>query len=303
LSASSGTYNYLKGKICPYCQSPLKKNADAVICSSCGTPHHKECWEENRGCTTYGCALNPTTEESFDLPEEAVDVGDQTLEAIRESLERQGVEPSIDCPNCSQKIESLATYCKHCGFNVKDNKFDDATADFEKDYKKRYKDKVSITRNRFYITMASFMILLITFGVLGVLTVKRLNEYFASDQYIIKSTIDSWIEARREKNIENIKSFLTDDYEYYGKDGKKQDLKERLRRMEQIYKNDPDITIGISDFTMVNDTTVTPNDKRVTFFENFKAGKITERGKKTVRLYKGAETDERWKIYREILEN
>ena len=303
MTTATATYDYLKGKICPYCQSPLKKNADAIICSACGTPHHRECWEENKGCTTYGCKMNPTTEDTFEVPEEAVDIGDQTLESIRESLSRQGVESFIDCPNCEKRIEASATYCKFCGFNVKENKFDDASSDFEKDYKRRYRDKLDVTRKRFYLTVASITIIVISFGILGFMTVKKLNEYFASDQYIIKSTIDAWVEARREKDIVRIREFLTDDYEYFGKDGKKQDLNERLKRLEQIYKTDPEITIGISAFNMPADSTITPNNKQAIFYENFKAGKISEKGTKTLRLYKGPETDEQWKIYREVFES
>lgn len=303
MKLSIQSYDHLKGKTCPYCQSPLKKNADAIICSSCGTPHHKECWDDNKGCTTYGCKLNPASVESLQIPEGAIDVGNQTPEDIRESLSSHVQEPSVDCPSCGKKIESQATYCKFCGFNVKENKFDDAAEEFEKDYKRRYKDKVSITRRRFYLTVASFITLAIAFTLLGIMTVRKLNEYFSSDQYLIRSTIDSWVEAKREKDIGKVKNFLTDDYEYFGKDGKKQDLKERLRRMEQIFKNSSEVTVGISNFTIINDTTITPNDKRVTFFENFKAGKVSEKGMKSLRLYKGAETNELWKIYRETVEN
>ncbi len=43
------------GKTCPYCQFPLKQESKAVQCKSCKTPHHQECWNENDGCTTFGC--------------------------------------------------------------------------------------------------------------------------------------------------------------------------------------------------------------------------------------------------------
>jgi hypothetical protein len=43
------------GKTCPYCQTPIKPGIPVVICPECKIPHHKECWEENVGCTTYGC--------------------------------------------------------------------------------------------------------------------------------------------------------------------------------------------------------------------------------------------------------
>ena len=29
------------------------------VCPECGIPHHAECWEENGGCTTFGCRAAP----------------------------------------------------------------------------------------------------------------------------------------------------------------------------------------------------------------------------------------------------
>ena len=43
------------GKTCPFCQSPLKAGAEVVCCTQCSIPHHRECWDTNGGCTTYGC--------------------------------------------------------------------------------------------------------------------------------------------------------------------------------------------------------------------------------------------------------
>lgn len=50
--------------VCPYCQSPIGQGDRTVVCSHCGMPHHSDCWAENGGCTTYGCAgtaANPST--------------------------------------------------------------------------------------------------------------------------------------------------------------------------------------------------------------------------------------------------
>ncbi|NLN75491.1 MAG: hypothetical protein GX139_04215 [Armatimonadetes bacterium] len=44
------------GKTCPYCQYPIKPDEPVIECSHCGMPHHRACWEYNRGCTTYGCS-------------------------------------------------------------------------------------------------------------------------------------------------------------------------------------------------------------------------------------------------------
>ena len=43
------------GKICPYCKTEFKEGDDVVVCSICEMPHHKECWIENKACTTFGC--------------------------------------------------------------------------------------------------------------------------------------------------------------------------------------------------------------------------------------------------------
>ncbi|MFP3903147.1 MAG: RING finger protein [Armatimonadota bacterium] len=43
------------GKTCPFCRFPIKPGENIVVCPECGVPHHADCWEENGGCTTYGC--------------------------------------------------------------------------------------------------------------------------------------------------------------------------------------------------------------------------------------------------------
>lgn len=51
--------NYF-GKTCPYCQYPIKQSAEIAVCSVCLIPHHASCWQENAGCTTFGCKGIPS---------------------------------------------------------------------------------------------------------------------------------------------------------------------------------------------------------------------------------------------------
>ena len=44
------------GKTCPFCRTEFQEGDDIVVCSACDMPHHKECWIENKGCTTFGCS-------------------------------------------------------------------------------------------------------------------------------------------------------------------------------------------------------------------------------------------------------
>ena len=45
------------GKNCPFCQTPIKPGAHVQVCDACRMPHHVECWQQNRGCTTFGCRM------------------------------------------------------------------------------------------------------------------------------------------------------------------------------------------------------------------------------------------------------
>lgn len=42
-----------KGTQCLVCRDALE--TDLITCPKCATPHHAQCWDYNRGCSTYGC--------------------------------------------------------------------------------------------------------------------------------------------------------------------------------------------------------------------------------------------------------
>jgi hypothetical protein len=41
---------------CGICHSPITDSDDVTTCPSCGLMFHAECWTENHGCSSYGCA-------------------------------------------------------------------------------------------------------------------------------------------------------------------------------------------------------------------------------------------------------
>lgn len=43
--------------ICPYCLSAIRPGDPTIECSKCGIVHHRDCWFDNGGCTTYGCSV------------------------------------------------------------------------------------------------------------------------------------------------------------------------------------------------------------------------------------------------------
>lgn len=51
--------------ICPYCRTelnPAEVDQQQKTCEGCGTPHHQECFDENGGCTLFGCKFAPADE-------------------------------------------------------------------------------------------------------------------------------------------------------------------------------------------------------------------------------------------------
>lgn len=299
MNTQASKYDFIRNKICPYCQSKIKSDSDFIVCSHCGTPHHKECWDENGGCTTYGCVNNPHTEDKVELASE--DVGNETVESIRESIREPVSKNLIDCPNCSSKISAESIYCSHCGYNLRENKNDDAKSSFEKEYKRRYKEKYSVSRKRFLITLGSFAVLITVLTVLFIMTINKLNEYFSSDEYRIRSAVFNWKQAWENEDIDKFKSYMSEDYEYFGKDGKKIDYKDRIKRIETSFRNYDKIRLEFSDFKFINDSSTTSNDRKVQFRQSYKSDKYKEDGIKTLRLFKEQDSTE-WKIYREFLD-
>lgn len=51
----TSTANQNVGRTCPYCQTVVKPGDDCAICPTCDIPHHRQCWDQNGGCTTFGC--------------------------------------------------------------------------------------------------------------------------------------------------------------------------------------------------------------------------------------------------------
>ncbi len=307
-------YDNYKNKICPYCQSRLKKGADITVCFACGVPHHRECWDENSGCTSYGCRNNPLTERTHEPYTE--DVGNLTVESIRESLIIPEERKMIPCPSCKELIEEESVYCKFCGHNLKQPdtpvKNSDASENFKKEFRKRYRDKITFIRKRQLLTLSSFILLLTALGILIYITVSRLNDYFASDKYRIQLLLENYGQAIENKNIDSIKVYLADDYEFINRAGKKSGKEERIKRFEGIFRSAKEIEYDIKDFKFLTDTTVTGSDKKVSFTEEViiykpeksgKSDKTSESENKIFRISKtDSSADHSWKIYRESAE-
>jgi TM2 domain-containing membrane protein YozV len=52
----------MSGAICPYCRTVMEEGGEVIACSGCHMEHHRDCFEENGGCTVFGCANAPAEE-------------------------------------------------------------------------------------------------------------------------------------------------------------------------------------------------------------------------------------------------
>jgi hypothetical protein len=58
----------MSGLVCPYCRTSIAAaEGNQLLCRGCGTPHHSECFEENGGCTVFGCAAAPPSEPKLSI--------------------------------------------------------------------------------------------------------------------------------------------------------------------------------------------------------------------------------------------
>ena len=52
---------------CPYCRAPITAEEPLTVCDGCGTKHHQDCYEENGGCTIFGCSCAPAEEPKLSV--------------------------------------------------------------------------------------------------------------------------------------------------------------------------------------------------------------------------------------------
>jgi len=54
--------------VCPYCRGAIDTSSDDHLsCEGCGTEHHPDCYQENGGCTVFGCRCAPAEEQKVSI--------------------------------------------------------------------------------------------------------------------------------------------------------------------------------------------------------------------------------------------
>jgi DNA-directed RNA polymerase subunit RPC12/RpoP len=87
------------GRMCSICLSAVAAGETLVACDQCELPFHEECWNENGGCATYGCARAPRTVKAAGGAAPATSAWGDVKK----------------CPACGREIRSIAVKCRFCG--------------------------------------------------------------------------------------------------------------------------------------------------------------------------------------------
>jgi hypothetical protein len=73
----------MSASVCPYCRGPIDVAIEVPkVCPGCGTPHHADCFEENGGCTVFGCSAAPAEEPKLSLTASDLAAGGAASNAV-----------------------------------------------------------------------------------------------------------------------------------------------------------------------------------------------------------------------------
>lgn len=89
---------------CTHCNKLFEKDDDVVVCPVCGTPQHRECYEENNQCINHDKHAEGYVWSAQD-----------TSKINSENPENTDSAPEfIICSNCGTRNSGDSFFCKHC---------------------------------------------------------------------------------------------------------------------------------------------------------------------------------------------
>jgi DNA-directed RNA polymerase subunit RPC12/RpoP len=71
---------------CSICQCAIAKGEQSTRCPTCGVSFHEQCWTENKGCSSYGCAQVNALD---DTPKVEAEIADDPTPYTSEPVARQ----------------------------------------------------------------------------------------------------------------------------------------------------------------------------------------------------------------------
>lgn len=109
------------GKVCPFCKTEIKPEDEVKVCPACETPHHLGCWQENRGCTTFGCSEQHYEPQGTNISDVCAKCGTPLgdgQEFCPKCGTRKGLPPANVCGKCEAQLQDGQEFCPKCGQKV-----------------------------------------------------------------------------------------------------------------------------------------------------------------------------------------
>lgn len=106
------------GKICPFCKTDIKEGDAVKVCPECGIPHHEACWEENKGCTTFGCSQQHYEAQHTNPTDVCVKCGaplGDGQDFCPQCGTPKGGEKKRVCSKCGAELQEGQDFCPKCG--------------------------------------------------------------------------------------------------------------------------------------------------------------------------------------------
>ena len=100
------------GYKCPVCNKYFHADDDVVVCPECGTPHHRECYEQ-----TGHCIYEDRHASGFDYQKDDEDAKDQPKR----------------CPSCGKENDANSFFCNQCGAPLSADHNNDQQSSYNED--------------------------------------------------------------------------------------------------------------------------------------------------------------------------
>ena len=83
--------------VCPVCCCEITAEDESITCIDCKTRYHEDCWNDNKGCATYGC---------------------KSAKNIEIHNQQHNVQQLIPCPWCHTLLSPETVICSSCGKRI-----------------------------------------------------------------------------------------------------------------------------------------------------------------------------------------
>jgi hypothetical protein len=95
--------------VCPYCRGAIEAEIEQQkVCDGCGTPHHVDCYQENGGCTVFGCSAAPAEEPELSISRTDLANATRTAAAATSRTLGLALGPAVQAPAAAPQVRVKA---------------------------------------------------------------------------------------------------------------------------------------------------------------------------------------------------